>query len=202
MAPGRLSPLAPGNQPWPGTAQPPAATSTPTSPEAPSAAQLIDSGVVALSYLWLCCGALLLAAAALTIVWWSVAQQTAVSRAMTRCPHRSRWLLLGLTWLAFALRIAGLTAQSLWRDEVDALIFATLAELLGMFRQPGQNGPLFFLALRPWLAAAGESEFVLRFPSAWAGALAVPILYALVRRLAGDGKPAAAAARPWPPPPT
>ncbi len=115
---------------------------------------------------------------------------------MTRCPHRSRWLLLGLTWLAFALRIAGLTAQSLWRDEVDALIFATrpLAELLGMFRQPGQNGPLFFLALRPWLAAAGESEFALRFPSALAGALAVPILYALVRRLAGDGKPAAVAA--------
>ena len=70
-APGRLSPLAPGNKPLAGTAEPPAATSTPTSPEAPSAAQLIDSGVVALSYLWLCCGALLLAAAALTIVWLS-----------------------------------------------------------------------------------------------------------------------------------
>ena len=115
---------------------------------------------------------------------------------MVRCPQRSRWLLLGLTWLAFGLRIVGLTAQSLWRDEVDALIFATrpLSELLGMFRQPGQNGPLFFLALRPWLAAAGQSEFALRFPSALAGALAVPILYTLMRRMVGDRSPAAVAA--------
>ena len=115
---------------------------------------------------------------------------------MTRRPHSSRWLLLGLTWLAFALRVAGITAQSLWRDEVDALIFATrpLSELLAMFRQPGQNGPLFFLALRPWLAAVGQSEFALRFPSALAGALAVPIFYALMRRLVHDRKPAAIAA--------
>jgi len=115
---------------------------------------------------------------------------------MTHRPYSSRWLLLGLTWLAFALRVAGITAQSLWRDEVDALIFATrpLSELLGMFRQPGQNGPLFFLALRPWLAAVGQSEFALRFPSALAGALAVPIIYTLVRRLVQDRKPAAIAA--------
>jgi hypothetical protein len=70
-APGRLSPMATGNQPLVGAAELPAATSTSIPIEAPSAAQLIDSGVVALSYLWLCCGALLLAAAALTIVWLS-----------------------------------------------------------------------------------------------------------------------------------
>jgi mannosyltransferase len=115
---------------------------------------------------------------------------------MTRRPHSFHWLLLGLTWLALTLRVAGITAQSLWRDEVDALIFATrpLSELLGMFRQPGQNGPLFFLALRPWLTAVGPSEFALRFPSALAGALAVPIIYTLVRRLVQDRKPAAIAA--------
>jgi len=119
-----------------------------------------------------------------------------VKDVMARCPQYSRWLPLGLIWLAFTLRVAGLTAQSLWRDEVDALIFATrpLAELLNMFRQPGQNGPLFFLALRPWLAAAGRSEFALRFPSALAGALAVALLYTLVRQLVGDRKPAAVAA--------
>ena len=72
----------------------------------------------------------------------------------------SAWLPLGLALLAFAVRVAGLTAQSLWRDEVDALMFATrpLPELLNMFRRPGDNGPLFFLALRPWLAAAGPSD--------------------------------------------
>ena len=115
---------------------------------------------------------------------------------MTRRPYSIRWPLLGLTWLAFALRMAGVTAQSLWRDEVDALIFATqpLTELLAMFRQPGQNGPLFFLALRPWLAAVGQSELALRLPSALAGALAVPIFYALVRRVIHDRQPAAIAA--------
>lgn len=95
------------------------------------------------------------------------------------------WLLLGLTWLAFALRVGGLTAQSLWRDEVDALRFATqaLPALLEMFRRQGENGPLFFLSLRPWLQVAGSSEFALRFPAAAAGALTVPVVHALLRRL-------------------
>lgn len=101
-------------------------------------------------------------------------------------------LLLGLTWLAFAVRVLGLLQQSLWRDEVDALIFATrpLPELLAMFRDPGQNGPLFFLTLRPWLAATGHSEYALRFPAALAGTLAVPVGYALLARLTAS-RPAA-----------
>ena len=105
--------------------------------------------------------------------------------------RRTSLTLVGLTLLAFGLRIYHLSYQSLWRDEVDALRFATqaLPDLLAMFRRPGQNGPLFFLMLRPWLAAAGHSEFALRFPSAWAGTLAVPITYALMRRLlAGTGR--------------
>lgn len=114
-----------------------------------------------------------------------------VSIASAVSPRIARWLLLALAWGAFALRMAGLTAQSLWRDEVDTLLFATrpLAEALAMFRQPGQNGPLFFLMLRPWLAAAGASEFALRFPSALAGTLAVPVGYVLAYRLVGR-KPA------------
>jgi len=133
----------------------------------------------------------------------SAQQATVISeRGMTALLHRApritsagrngAWLLLGLTWLAFAARVSTLTAQSLWRDEVDALIFATrpLPELLGMFRQPAQNGPLFFLVLRPWLAMTGRSEFALRFPSALAGVLAVPILYLLVYRLVQDRRPA------------
>ncbi|MEJ5198794.1 MAG: glycosyltransferase family 39 protein [Anaerolineae bacterium] len=99
--------------------------------------------------------------------------------------RRGTWLLLALSWLAFATRVVGLTAQSLWRDEVDALRFATqaLPALLEMFRRPGENGPLFFLGLRPWLAVAGTSEFALRFPSAAMAALSVPVFYALMRRL-------------------
>ena len=37
--------------------------------EAPSAAQLIDNGLVALSYVWLCCGVFFLIGATLGVVW-------------------------------------------------------------------------------------------------------------------------------------
>lgn len=99
----------------------------------------------------------------------------------------SRLAVLALTLLAFALRVGGLLSQSLWRDEVDTLMFAQqpLDQFIAMFRQPGQNGPLFFLTMRPWLAVAGHSEFALRFPSALAGVLSVPILYVLTTRLGG-----------------
>ena len=112
---------------------------------------------------------------------------------MTTYVRREKLLLLSITWLAFALRIYHLSFQSLWRDEVDVLRFATRPwpELLAMFRSPGENGPLFFVALRPWIALAGRTEFSLRFPSAFAGTLAVPVTYILVRRLVGERKTAA-----------
>jgi mannosyltransferase len=101
--------------------------------------------------------------------------------------RRSELLVLILAWLAFSVRVIGLEFQSLWRDEVDALRFATraLPQLLEAFRRPGENGPAYFLALRPWLAAGGHSEFALRFPSACLGTLAIPVIFVLVKRLAG-----------------
>jgi hypothetical protein len=69
LVPGRLTPLAPENRPLAGPAIPPEPTPTAAPPVAPGAAQLIDSGVVALSYLWLCCGALLLAVVGLAVLW-------------------------------------------------------------------------------------------------------------------------------------
>lgn len=93
--------------------------------------------------------------------------------------------MVGLTGLAFALRLFRLDFQSLWRDEVDAIRFARvpLAELLITFVKPGQNGPLYHLLLRPWLSLAGDSEFGLRFFSLIFGVLAVPLTFRLARRL-------------------
>ena len=98
---------------------------------------------------------------------------------------RHTWLLVGVVGLAFALRVAGLDFQSLWRDGVDAIRFATRAwdDVLRMFVVPGQNGPLYYLALRPWLHLAGLSEYALRFFSVFFGTLAVPLVYRLARRL-------------------
>lgn len=98
--------------------------------------------------------------------------------------QRRLWLAL-LALLAFAWRVDALDRQSLWRDEVDAIYFATraLSETLRMAVSPGQNGVLYFLALRPWFDMVGSSEFALRFPSAAAGALGVLLTFQVARRL-------------------
>lgn len=103
----------------------------------------------------------------------------------TARPGLERWTLALLTLLAFGWRVAGLTSQSLWRDEVDAIHFASrpLPELLATFSRPGENGPLFFALLSPWLAVLDSGEFALRVQAALAGALVVPLCYALARRL-------------------
>ena len=102
-----------------------------------------------------------------------------------RRPTADRLALALLSLLAFGWRVAGLTSQSLWRDEVDSIRFASrpLAELLATFSRPGENGPLFFALLNPTLAALGSGEFALRFQAVLAGVLAVPLTYVLVRRL-------------------
>jgi len=96
-----------------------------------------------------------------------------------------RWIMLFIVLLAYAWRILGLSRQSLWRDEIDAIFFSLrdLPDLLSMFVNPGQNGPLYFLILRPWLRLVGSSEFALRYPSLIAGVLSVPLLWQVGRRL-------------------
>ena len=99
--------------------------------------------------------------------------------------QRQLWLIGGLLLLAFALRVYRLDYQSLWRDEIDALRFALLPlpNLLRTFTQGGWNGPLYFPLLRVWIAAAGQTEFALRFLSLLGGVLTVPLTYVLGRRI-------------------
>ncbi|MBN1641857.1 MAG: glycosyltransferase family 39 protein [Anaerolineae bacterium] len=95
--------------------------------------------------------------------------------------RRAGWwgLLLGLLLLAFAVRVVGITTQSLWRDEVDALRFARapLVELVASFSRQGWNGPLYYVLLRLWIALAGQSAFALRYLSLCCGVLAVALIY-------------------------
>jgi mannosyltransferase len=97
---------------------------------------------------------------------------------------RIRYALSALVLTAFALRAYHLDFQSLWRDEVDAITFATRAfpRLLATFTKPKENGPLYFLLLRPWIALTGDSEFSVRFFSLAFGVLTIPLAYALGRK--------------------
>jgi len=94
-----------------------------------------------------------------------------------------RGALLLLILLAFGIRLSGLTAQSFWRDEVDALRFSAvpLASLLSGFTRPGWNGPLFYVWLRLWIVLVGRSEFAVRYLSLLLGVLGTALLYRLGR---------------------
>lgn len=91
-------------------------------------------------------------------------------------------LALGLAMLAaLAVRLTALGRKSLWLDEAASLMRASqpVAAIFGSTGDP--HPPLYYALLHFWLLL-GRSEFVLRLPSALAGALAVPLFYILVRQ--------------------
>ncbi|HEX2170966.1 MAG TPA: glycosyltransferase family 39 protein [Dehalococcoidia bacterium] len=52
-----------------------------------------------------------------------------------------------------------------------------------MFVRTGENGPLYYLILRFWIALTGTSEYAVRYLSLLAGVLVVPLSYAVGTRL-------------------
>ena len=96
-------------------------------------------------------------------------------------------LLIGLTALGGLMRRYHLGQQSLWFDESDLVMraHAPLPDLLRNFVHPGENGPLYTLALAVWMKALGISEIAVRLPSALAGTLAIPASYGLGRAMRG-----------------
>jgi len=91
-----------------------------------------------------------------------------------------------LILLAFAVRFHFLERQSLWNDEGNSLRLAQrsvpdLLDAAGRDIHP----PGYYLALKGWLALAGESEFGLRALSALQGVLTVAVTMALGRTLFG-----------------
>ncbi|MBN1315259.1 MAG: glycosyltransferase family 39 protein [Anaerolineales bacterium] len=110
-----------------------------------------------------------------------------------------RWFLIIILLLAHYLAVSGIDRESLWRDEVDSIRFASdiwhqidsgqsirsaMGQLAGYLTKPGWNGPLYFLALEPWLRIAGQSELALRYPSALAAVIAAALIFVLGVRLA------------------
>jgi mannosyltransferase len=100
----------------------------------------------------------------------------------------ARLFLLCLVLLSFGLRLYHLDYQSLWRDEMDAILFARrdLSGLVPLFTTPGHNGPLYYTILHFWIHLTGDSEFSVRFLSLVCGVLAIPLIFRLGRRWVGD----------------
>lgn len=100
---------------------------------------------------------------------------------------KDRGVVLIITLLGFALRLAFLGRQSLWYDEAFSVAVARAdwpifwAALLS----DGVHPPGYYLLLRVCVALFGDGEFALRLPSVLAGTLAVPLMVQLGRVLGG-----------------
>lgn len=117
-----------------------------------------------------------------------------MSPAVPADPERSElgWLALA-TGIAAILRFYRLGANSLWIDELATLLTARFplgaipgAALQGDAFEP----PLYFWLIHLVIDLWGESELVLRLPSAIAGVLTIPVVWRLMREV-GAGRRAA-----------
>jgi uncharacterized membrane protein len=98
---------------------------------------------------------------------------------------RNAWVFLILFCaLGLALRLVGITAESLTLDEATSLIIARMPvlEIFSYLQKSDVHPPLYFLLLHFW-RMGGEGTFFLRLLSAAAGVLTIPAIYFLGRRL-------------------
>ena len=113
-----------------------------------------------------------------------VAAGDGVIEAKTQGPQRTALVPTVILLAAFAVVLARLTRESMWGDEVWSLwavrdgwgpLWARLAGDV--------HPPLYFLLLRGWTLAVGETPFAARYFSAGAGIVALAFTYALGRHL-------------------
>ncbi|HZB08005.1 MAG TPA: glycosyltransferase family 39 protein [Rubrobacter sp.] len=98
---------------------------------------------------------------------------------------RALLVLLAIMLLGAVLRFYGLGFQSLWSDELASWDFSnreTISQSIGGVRSD-DHPPLYFLILRFAQWIIGDTEWALRFPSAFAGWLCIPAIYLLGKRL-------------------
>lgn len=91
------------------------------------------------------------------------------------------WVAM-LATLALALRLVDLGGKSLWFDEA-----LSINDALDPYQGFGSgfHPPLYYLVLKTWMAVFGQSEAATRLTAALPGALTVPAVYLLGRRLFG-----------------
>ncbi|MCX6375762.1 MAG: glycosyltransferase family 39 protein, partial [Armatimonadetes bacterium] len=90
------------------------------------------------------------------------------------------------------LRFFRLGSQSIWGDEALTLqaytVGNSLAQVLSNIWHKAFHPPLYFVIAHYWYQL-GQSEFMLRFPSAVFGVAAIPMMYLITRRFFRVGAP-------------
>ena len=104
----------------------------------------------------------------------------AQSRTITPILTWHRLALATIFLAGLILRLYGLGSESLWFDEMWSFRIAQMEPLQIVFSTPNDNNPpLYYLIVHYWILIAGDSEFIIRLPSAIAGTLAIPVIYGI-----------------------
>lgn len=124
-----------------------------------------------------------------------LARDASASDADGRSAQDPAWLPSGIRFdlmvvlllfvVALALRLHQLSRSSLWVDEAWQVWYSSLPvrTILKLLPRNDTSPPFYYLFLHYWMSGIGRSELAVRLPSALAGALSVPILYATARTL-------------------
>jgi 4-amino-4-deoxy-L-arabinose transferase-like glycosyltransferase len=106
---------------------------------------------------------------------------------MNLSKRAEKFIIIGLTLLAFGLRTYRLAAQSYWIDEAWTVYFAHLSigQVWHALQSQEFMPPFYFPTALYWVKLVGDSEFGLRFYSTLFGVLAIPFTYRLGEAL-GD----------------
>ena len=91
--------------------------------------------------------------------------------------------------LGFLIRIYRIGSEALWIDEAFSVWLARqpLAAMVGWVSRVDQHPPFYYALLHGWMRLAGDGEAGVRTLSALCGALTIPLIYLLGRRMAGEG---------------
>ena len=93
--------------------------------------------------------------------------------------------LLAIVLIGWGLALARLGERSLWADEGATAVQAATTDSLVAATQLHKDFHFLHLVLEMGIVRLSRTEFALRFPSAVAATLALPVLYALGARLFG-----------------
>jgi mannosyltransferase len=93
---------------------------------------------------------------------------------------RVKILVIAIFLLGLSLRIYDLGTESLWIDEGTSIQLArsSIPQIIEN-RSHSVNPPLYFIILHYWVRLFGESELLIRLPSAIFGSLALLMIYKL-----------------------
>lgn len=94
-----------------------------------------------------------------------------------------------ITLVGAAMRLYGLSNQSLWFDEVCSWRTATRPTFAGVWSGDiawNMYPPLYGFVLRAAIVLFGDAEWALRLPSALAGIASIPLMYLVAARIYDD----------------